>query len=94
MINDPLTADINTVLDDIMRRIGPISYPEDEPVLISPSQSLLERGWLPSEIVEYQKYCESVDKLIDEDVALARMQTIIDRVCKRAPTLNKTNMVV
>lgn len=94
MINDLVTADINPVLDDIMRRIGTLSHPEDEPVVRSASQSLLERGWLPSEIVEYQKYTESVNNMIDEDVALARMKVIIDCVCKRAPTLNKTNMVV
>lgn len=87
MINDPLTADINPVLDNIMHRIGTLSYPKDEKLIRSASKSLLECGWLPSEIVEYQKCTESVDNSLDEDVALARMRAIAERVSKRTSAL-------
>ena len=83
MINDTVTVDLETTLDLIMERIGEMSYPEDAPLIRNESKNLLRRGWLPSEIVPYQRCCEHVDKDLAEDVALARMAVIEQRVLER-----------
>lgn len=91
MINDPVTVDINPVLDDIMRRIGPMAHPEDVDLIRMDAKECLNRGWLPNEIIDMARCTEQVDNTLDEDVALARMRAIAERVYKRAPSLNKTN---
>jgi len=83
VINDPVTVDLESTLDSIMHRIGKMSYPEDAPMIRSDAKHKIKQGWLPTEIVNYLRCHEEVDKELDEDVALARMASIRERVLKR-----------
>lgn len=89
MTKDPVTVDLESTLDSIMRRIGEMSYPEDAQLIRDNSKDLLKRGWMPSEIVSVQLCTEHVNKDIPEDVALARMAVIESNVAKRLASLTK-----
>lgn len=86
MINDPVTVDLESTLDSIMQRIGEMSYPEDADMIRDESRGMLKLRWLPTEIVEHMRCREEVDKELEEDVALARMAVIENRVKARLGT--------
>ncbi len=83
MTNDPITVNIESTLDHIMDCIGEMSYPEDAPMIRSDAKQKIKQGWLPAEITSYLRCCEEVDKELEEDVALARMAIIKQRVLNR-----------
>jgi hypothetical protein len=80
MTNDPVTVDLESTLDSIMRRIGEMSHPDCFDDVRNDAKEFIEEGWLPSEIVDHLRCREEVDKELEEDVALARMAVIEKRV--------------
>lgn len=83
MTNDPVIVNIESTLDDIMHRIGEMSYPEDADLIKYEAKCMIRQGWFPDEIVSYLRCCEEVDKDIEEHVALERMAYIRQQVLNR-----------
>lgn len=49
----------------------------------------LEQGWLADEIVDYARHQEAIQPDLDEDKALARMNTVKNRVKERLASVNE-----
>jgi len=71
--------------DAALKLLGPIEEAEI-PIVTGAAEDLERKGWLLGEVVSYLRWCEHVDPVVAEDVALRQMRIIREKVELRLAT--------
>lgn len=84
MIKDPITLEMESVVDYVMNQLGPLAYPKTEAAIRNSIAYHLKTGWTAQETLMFHKYCEEVcGDLYSEDYACGRMRDISIAVNER-----------
>jgi len=76
---------MNLFNEVVLAFLGPIE-PEELPFVMQAIEDCEKKGWLPEEAASYLRWCEHVDPVVSEDVALRHMRAIRERVELRLAT--------
>lgn len=68
------------MIEQVMRRLPTIADERDREIVEITVRRNLERGWPIDEIVAFCRCLEHVDPMLPEELALARMRQVLDRV--------------